>query len=240
LSERHITTGRHAEIPRRGPVLSKKILRELKDAVVAGDVKNAKKLAEQSLRRKLPANAALETLMAAMKAVDERYARKEYFVAEVAQSASAMREAFKILQPHMQVDPALTKDTIVIGSLKGNIQGLGKDIVAATLQSAGFRVVNLGVDVDPEDFVGAAVRERARIVAVSISMRETVSYLADLVNLLDREDLRDRVKVLIGGNAVSERTCRAQGGDAYAVDAREALLKVNELLARKPRRADDS
>lgn len=221
-------------------MLSKKVLEELKDAVVVGNVKKAKKIAEQTIERGIPANITLDTLMKAMKVVDERYIRKEYFIIEVASSASAMREAFKVLQPYIEVEPTMAKGTIVIGSLKGNIQGLGKDIVAATLQSAGFQVVNLGVDIDPEDFVKAAVREKAQIMAISISMEQTIPYLKNLVDILKREGLRDQVKVLIGGNAVSEKTRRDYGLDAYAVDARDALQRAKALLAKRFCKADDS
>ena len=210
--------------------MSKKILEELKDAVVVGDVKKTKRIAEHVVTRGIPVNKALDMLMKAMKTVDERYERREYFVIDVASSASAMREAFKILEPHLEVEPTMVKGKIVIGSLKGNIQGLGKDVVAATLQSAGFQVVNLGVDIAPEDFVKAAIREKAQIIAISISMEETIQYLKQVVDILKKENLRDKLKVIIGGNAVSVQTCSNYELDAYAVDAKECLQKVKTLL----------
>ena len=211
--------------------MSGKLLEELKDAVVVGNVKKAKKLAEQIVNQGIPTNTAVDVLMKAMKTVDERYVRKEYFVIDVASSASAMREAFKVFEPYLEVEPSMVKGKIVIGSLKGNIQGLGKDIVAATLQSAGFQVVNLGVDVAPEDFVKAAVREKAQVIGISVSMEETIPYLKDLVDILGREGLRGKIKVIIGGNAVSEKTRKEYSLDAYAVDAQEALRKVKALLS---------
>lgn len=211
--------------------MSKKVLDELKNAVVVGNVKRAKKIAEQTIELEIPVNTTMDTLMKAMKIVDERYQRKEYFVIDVASSASAMREAFKMLEPYLEVEPTMVKGTIIIGSLKGNIQGLGKDIVAATLQSAGLKVVNLGVDVAPQDFVKAAVREKAQIIAVSVSMEETTPYLKDIIDILKRERLRDKIKVIIGGNAVSEKTCRDYGLDAYAVDAQDGLQKVKALFS---------
>ncbi len=198
---------------------------------MVGNVKEAKQAVEQAINQGIPVKAALDTLMKAMKIVDERYERKEYFVIDVASSASAMKEAFKVLEPHLEVEPAMVKGKIVIGSLKGNIQGLGKDIVAATLQSAGFQVVNLGVDIAPAEFVKAAVREEAQIIAVSVSMEETIPYLKDLVDVLKKENMRDKVKVIIGGNAVSERTRKTYQLDAYAADAQDCLKKVKNLLS---------
>lgn len=220
--------------------MSKKLLEELKDAVVVGNMKKVKGIAEQIMSRGISVNTALDTLMKAMKIVDERYERREYFVIDVASSASAMREAFKVLEPYLEVEPATVKGKIVIGSLKGNIQGLGKDIVAATLQSAGFRVINLGEDVAPEDFVKAVVHEEAQIIAISISMEETIQYLEVVVDILKKENLRDKIKVIIGGNTVSEQTCREYELDAYAVDAQDCLKKVKALLTKKFCKADGS
>lgn len=211
--------------------MSKKILEELKDAVVSGNVKTARRIAEQTINQGIPVNTTLNMLMKTMKIVDERYERREYFVIDVASSASAMREAFKVLERYLEVEPAVVKGKIVIGSLKGNVQGLGKDIVAATLQSAGFQVANLGVDVTPEDFVKAAVREKAQIMAISISMEETIPNLKDVVDILKKENIRDRIKVVIGGNAVSEHTRKDYELDAYAADAQDCLKKVMSLLS---------
>jgi len=211
--------------------LSQKLLEELKDAVISGNIKKAKKIAEQMIDQGLPINVTLDTLMKAMKIVDQRYERKEYFVIDVASSASAMREAFKIFEPYMEVELTMVKGKIVIGSLKGNIQSLGKDIVAATLRSAGVQVVNLGVDVAPEEFVGAAVREKAQIIGISVSMEETIPYLKDVIDILKKENLRDKIKVMIGGNAVSEKTRKDYEIDAYAVNAQDSVQKVKALLS---------
>lgn len=211
--------------------MNKKILEELKDAVVVGDVKKAKRLAEHAIDKGIPVKAALDMLIKAMKTVDEGYKKREYFVIDVASSASAMQEAFKVLKPYLEVEPAMEKGKIIIGSLKGNIQGLGKDIVAATLQSAGFQVVNLGIDVYPKDFVETAVREKAQIIAISISMEETVQYLKDVVDILKKENLRSKIKVIIGGNAVSRKTCSDYELDAFAADAQDCLEKIKALLS---------
>ena len=211
--------------------MSQKLLEELKDAVISGNIKKAKKIAEQIIDQRLPINLTLDTLMKAMKIVDQRYERKEYFVIDVASSASAMREAFKVFEPYMEAELTMVKGKIVIGSLKGNIQSLGKDIVAATLRSAGVQVVNLGVDVAPEEFVGAAVREKAQIIGISVSMEETIPYLKDVIDILKKENLRDKIKVMIGGNAVSEKTRKDYEIDAYAVNAQDSVQKVKALLS---------
>jgi len=120
---------------------------------------------------------------------------------------------------------------VVIGSLKGNIQGLGKDMVAAALRSAGFQVIDLGVNVSPENFVTTAEREKAQVIAVSVSVGKTVPFLKDLVDILNQKRLGGRVKTVIGGRAVSEKTCKEYGIDAYVRDEWDCVKKVRELLS---------
>lgn len=208
----------------------KELLEDLRNAVIVGDVRKARRIAEQVVNRGLSANMALRKLIEAMEIVDKRYQRKEYFIVDVAAAASAMREAFRVLEPHLQVEQVEIKGKIVIGSLKGNKQGIGKDIVAATLRAAGFQVKNLGVDVEPEEFVESALEENAQIIAVSVTLDETVQYLGDLMKIIEEKGLRDKIKVVVGGRAVSEKTCEEYGLSAYAKDAWDCVKKVKELL----------
>jgi len=166
----------------------------------------------------------------AMRLVDKKYELKEYFMVDVAAAATAMREAFRVFEPHLKVKPANIVGTVVIGSLKGNVQNLGKDIVAAALRSAGFQVVDLGVNVSPVTFVDSAVQEKARVIAISVSVDETVPFLKEVVELLHKRKLGGKVKTVIGGRAVSERTRKEYDIDAYAKDAWDCVRKVRGLL----------
>jgi 5-methyltetrahydrofolate--homocysteine methyltransferase len=209
---------------------AEKLLQKLFESVVAGNVQEARKIAENTLKAGIQANLATERLTEAMRRVDKLYEQKEYFLVDVAAAASAMREAFKILEPHLEVEPAEARGKVVLGALKGNIQGLGKDIVAATLKSAGFDVTDLGVNVEPEKFVDAAIQEKAQIIAVSVTIDETVPFLKEIATLLQQKGLIGKVKTVIGGRAVSEQTCEEYGIDAYAKDAWDCVKKVRNLL----------
>jgi len=110
------------------------------------------------------------------------------------------------------------------------MHGLGKDIVAATLRAAGFQVVDLGVNVSPERFVDTAVREKAKIIGISISVDETVLFLREVVENLKQKKLREKVRIVVGGQAVSEQTCKDYDVDAYAKDADDCVKKVRFLL----------
>jgi methanogenic corrinoid protein MtbC1 len=218
---------------------ARKLLQKLFEAVVAGNVQEARRIAEKSLTAGLPANLATQKLTEAMREVDRLHEQKEYFLVDVAASASAMREAFKILEPHLEAEPAKAKGKVVLGALKGNVQGLGKDIVAATLKSAGFDVTDLGVNVEPERFVDAAVQEKAQIIAISVTIDETVPLLKEVVNHLQQRELVGKVKTVIGGRAVSEQTCREYGIDAYAKDAWDCVKKVRNLLIKQSNEQQD-
>jgi 5-methyltetrahydrofolate--homocysteine methyltransferase len=209
---------------------AEKLLQKLFESVVAGNVQEARKIAENTLKAGIQANLATERLTEAMRRVDKLYEQKEYFLVDVAAAASAMREAFKILEPHLEVEPAEAGGKVVLGALKGNIQGLGKDIVAATLKSAGFDVTDLGVNVEPGKFVDAAIQEKAQIIAVSVTIDETVPFLKEIATLLQQKGLIGKVKTVIGGRAVSEQTCEEYGIDAYAKDAWDCVKKVRNLL----------
>ncbi len=208
------------------------ILNELSDAVVSGDVQKARKLAERVVNEGVSAGAAVDKMIEAMRVVDEKYEHKEYFTVDVASASTAMREAFRILEPYLKVKPANIGAKVVIGSLKGNIQGLGKDIVAGALRSTGFHVVDLGVNVSPEAFVDSAVREKAQAIAISVSVSETVAYLKQVMDLLRRRRLVGEVKTVIGGRAVSEEVRKEFGIDAYAKDAWECVKKLKSILNR--------
>lgn len=212
---------------------SKVLLDELFDAVVEGNVHKARRLAERAVNEGASAAEAFDKMTEAMRVVDKKYDRKEYFTVDVAAASTAMREAFKVLEPYMKVGSTDVAGKIVIGSLKGNIQSLGKDVVAGALRSAGFQVVDLGVNVAAQTFVKAAVKEKADVIAVSVSVDETVPYLKAIVSILREKKLNEKVKTIIGGRAVNEEKRKQYGIDAYATDAWDCVKRVRELISRK-------
>ncbi|NIR17425.1 MAG: hypothetical protein GWN86_27355, partial [Desulfobacterales bacterium] len=197
----------------------------------SGEVQRSREIAEKAVKKGLSADTALEKMNSAMQVVDKKYEQKEYFIVDVASSASAMREAFQIFRPYLEVNSTNTTGKIVIGSLKGNIQSMGKDIVTATLRATGFQVVDLGVDVSPEAFVDAAIEEGAQIIGISISMDETIPFLEEVIYHLQQKNMKNKIKIVIGGQAVSEKTCREYDIDAYAKDAWDCAKKVKRLLS---------
>jgi len=207
-------------------------LDELYQAVLEGDGRRARKQAEEIVREKTSSNKALEKMKKALAAADAKFTQKEYVSADVAASFNAMQSALKILEPHLRVKPAGFGGKIVIGALKGNLHGLGKDIVAAALRSAGFHVVDLGVDVSPEAFATAIEREKAQVAAVSVSVVDTLPFLKELVDLLNRKNLRSKAKLVVGGRAASNAIAKKYGIDSYVKDEWDCVKKVTKLLSR--------
>jgi methanogenic corrinoid protein MtbC1 len=207
------------------------ILDELYQAVLVGDADKARKQAGAIIKAEL-SNKALEKMKKALAAADVKFMHKEYLSADVAAAFNAMQIAFKILEPHLKAKPAGFGGKVIIGTLKGNLQGLGKDIVAAALRSAGFQVADLGVDVPPEAFIAAIEKKKAQVIAVSVSVVSTLPFLEELVDLLNRKNLRKKVKFVVGGRAVSNTIARKYGIDAYVKDEWDCVKKVIKLLSR--------
>jgi len=207
----------------------KQLFEDLRNAVVIGDVRRARKIAEQVVNRGLNADAAMEKLMEAMEIVDKRYERKDYFTTDVAAAASAMREAFRVLEPYLQVKPKWIKAKVVIGAL-GETQGIGKDVVTSMLRAAGFTVIDLKANVEPKTFVESALQEKAQIIAISVFKEEYLPYLRNLIDMLEENKLREKIKVVVGGSAVSEQACKEYGVDAYAKNAWDCVKKVRQLI----------
>ena len=207
-------------------------LDSLYQAVLTGDTEKARKHAEIIVKEKISPNLALEKMKKALAAADAKFMQKEYVSADVAASFNAMQCALKILEPHLEVKPAGFGGKIVIGTLKGNLHGLGKDIVAAALRSAGFHVVDLGVDVSPEAFITAIEREKAQVAAVSVSVVDTLPFLKELVDLSNQKNLRNKTRFVIGGRAVSNAIAKKYGIDAYVKDEWDCVKQVTKLLPR--------
>lgn len=211
---------------------SNELLEKLFNSIILGDIQKAREISRKVVNKGLSVTSAQEKIREAMRIVDEKYERKEYFIVDVASAASAMREAFNVFKPYLQGEPVDAEAKVVVGSLMGNIQGLGKDIVVATLRAAGFEVVDLGVNVRPELFVDTAIQEKAQTIAISISVKETAHLLREVVDYLRKRKFDDKVKIVIGGQGVSEKTCKEYEIDAYAKDAWDCVKKVKKLLAR--------
>ncbi len=171
-----------------------------------------------------------EGLTAGIRVLGDRFERGEAYLPELAVAAETMKEALKILDPHLadSVDhDALGR--VVIGTVKGDIHDIGKTIVATMLTVAGFQVYDLGVDVSPAQFLAKAQEVNANIIAMSALLTTTMEYMRETIELIHQEKLDSQIKVMIGGAPVSLRFAKEIGADGYGADFNQAIQVAKEL-----------
>ncbi len=172
----------------------------------------------------------LKECQAGMKIIGDLYNKEEYFVADLMFAGEIMRNVMKILEPHMKGSGGVeTLGTVVIGTVKGDIHDLGKDVVIITLQGNGFKVIDLGVDVPAEKFVQAIRENNPQLVGMSVFLTSCFPMSEGIVKAIDDAGLRDKVKIMIGGAPVTEVVAEETGCDYFGKDAASAVdyaLKV--------------
>ncbi len=208
------------------------ILDEISDSVVDIDFKKSKRLVKKALKDGVaPIDIVLKGLSKGMERVGELYEASEYFEAELIASGQVMQEAMEIVTPYLESDKVESPGTFIIGTVKGDLHDIGKNMVIAMMRSAGFRIVDLGVDVGEKAFVDAARKvEGKAIVAMSALLTTTMPAMKEIVDELDRQGLRGKVKVLLGGRPVNAQYAEEMGGDGYAKDAVAAVRVSRQLL----------
>ena len=207
----------------------------LRSAVIDGDDTLARQLAEDASRAGFDARQLVERAMIpAMDEVGARFERNEYFVPELLLSARAMKAAFAVLAPALSAGPAVSRGRIAIGTVRGDLHDIGKNLVAIVLQGAGFDILDLGVDVAPERFVEAVRSDHVDLLAMSSLITTTMPGMAAAIGSLDRAGLRSAVKVIVGGAPVTAAYAARIGADGYSDNAAGAVALVRRLLESRP------
>jgi len=201
---------------------------DLKQAIISGNRAKAKELTKAALDEGIEAKKiVVDGIAAAMAVVGEKFRANEFFVPELLIAQRAMKEALSL----MSGESVNHIGTVVIGTVKGDLHDIGKNLVAAMLEGAGFRVVDLGVDVSPEKFVETAKAESADLIAMSALLTTTMGSMKDTVATLDSEGLKGKVKVIVGGAPVTQSYAEEIKADGYAPDAASAVDKAKTLLS---------
>jgi len=204
----------------------------LYEAILTGQAKEARALTEQALAAGLdPLALVNECMSPAMDEVGRRFECNEYFVSELLLSARAMKSALELIRPLLAARGAQSKGRIVIGTVKGDLHDIGKNLVAALLEGGGFEVIDLGVNVPPEKFV-ATVREKdAQVVALSALLTTTMLSMKTTIDAIKDAGMRDRVKVLVGGAPVTKKFADEIGADGYSENAAGAVSLARQTMA---------
>jgi 5-methyltetrahydrofolate--homocysteine methyltransferase len=206
-------------------------INELFNAILEGKAERAKEIIEEALINKLsPSQILNQGMIASMAEVGDRFERGEYYVPEMLIAARAMQQALSILKPHLKQSDLAAVGRVVIGTVKGDLHDIGKNLVGMLLEGAGFEIRDLGTDVSAEQFVEAVRGDEADILAMSALLTTTMPNMKSVVEALHNAGLRDRVKVIIGGAPVTESYAQEIGADGYAPDASRAVKLVKALL----------
>ncbi|MFC1928745.1 corrinoid protein [Chloroflexota bacterium] len=170
-----------------------------------------------------------QCLTSGMQVVGEKFSTKEYFIPDMLASAEAVGAAMDILRPYLEASNTLTKGKFVIATVKGDIHDIGKNIVAILLKGAGYDVNDLGIDVSTEKIVGVVEKDKPDFLGLSALLTTTMVEMGVVIKALEENSLRDKVRVLVGGAAVSEEYAAEIGADAYCADGFQAI-KVTDTL----------
>ena len=199
------------------------LLEDVSLALQAGRAPKVKELVQQAVDEGIPAKDVLEQgLLSGMSVVGEKFKNNEVFVPEVLIAARAMNAGVAILKPYLTEAGVEAKGTAVIGTVKGDLHDIGKNLVKMMLEGRGLNVIDLGVDVEPERFVQAAIDNEADIICCSALLTTTMSEMKHVVEAAAAKGIRDKVKIMIGGAPVTQSFCDSIGADCYTADAASA------------------
>jgi 5-methyltetrahydrofolate--homocysteine methyltransferase len=209
------------------------LFEEMRQAIIDGKAPVVKDLTEKALSRGIkPADIFPNVIVPAMDEVGHRMRNCEFFIPEVLIAARAARAATDILRPLLVGDAAVrSAGTVICCTVKGDLHDIGKNIVAMMLESAGFRIVDLGADVSPEKIVDAVREHDANLVAMSALLTTTMVNMKAVIEALAAAGLREQVKVMVGGAPVTESWAQSIGADGYGRDAPAAVDLARNLVA---------
>lgn len=206
------------------------------DAVIGLEEENVVRLVKQELDKQTEVSAILNGgLISAMDEVGRRFSEGELFVPEMLRAARAMKAGLEILRPLLSSTDLEPAGIVVIGTVKGDLHDIGKNLVAMMLEGAGFNVIDLGVDVDADKFLAAVKGNNADIVAMSALLTTTMSMMKNTIDVLTEDGLRDQIKVMVGGAPVTQSFADEIGVEGYSEDAVTAVQMARKLVGTKPR-----
>lgn len=208
-------------------------LTNLKEAIVAGKLEDAKAIVNEAIEAGMDAQDIINSyLIKGMEEIGQRFEEGKAFVPNLLLAARAMKGCLEILKPRLKDASGASLGTLVIGTVKGDLHDIGKNLVASMLEGCGFEVINLGVDISGQQFVEAVRKYNPQIVCLSALLTTTMSYMKEVIDILDSEGLRQQVKVLVGGAPVSEEFAMQIGADGYSSNANGAVVLAKRVLGR--------
>jgi len=206
-------------------------LKQIADNLIKGKAPEVKQLVQKAIDEGEDVEKVLnEGLVAGMSVVGVKFKANEFYVPEVLIAARAMKAGMEILRPILADKNIKGVGTVVLGTARGDLHDIGKNLVAMMLEGAGFEIIDLGVDVSPEKFIETAKEKKADLIGLSALLTTTMPSMKDVVKAMGESSLKDKVKVMIGGAPVTQSYADEIGADGYAPDAASAVDEAKQLL----------
>ena len=206
------------------------VLQEISEQLQRGKAKLVKELVHQAIDEGIPAKQILEEgLLSGMGVIGVKFKNNEVFVPEVLVAARAMNMGVQVLKPHLQESGVQAKGRVCIGTVKGDLHDIGKNLVKLMMEGKGLEVIDLGTDVAPETFIRTAVEQDCGVICCSALLTTTMSAIGDVVKAAEEAGIRDKVSIMIGGAPVTQAFCDQIGADVYTPDAATAADAAAEL-----------
>ena len=206
-------------------------LQAIAEAVISGDRDTVSTLVQEAVNEgTAPEDVINEGLIAGMNVVGVKFKANEFYVPEVLIAARAMHAGMDIVKPLLAESESISRGKIVLGTVKGDLHDIGKNLVGMMLEGGGYDVIDIGVDQAPESFVESAQAQEAQIVALSALLTTTMPAMKDTIDAIVEAGLRDGVKIIVGGAPVTQSFADEIGADGYAADAASAVDLANSLL----------
>jgi len=206
-------------------------LGQMAELLIAGKVEDVEKMTVQAIEEGMdPSDILQKGLIAGMDVVGQRFKACDMFIPEVLRSAKAMGAGMKQLRPKLVESGAKMAGTMVIGTVKGDLHDIGKNLVGMMFEGAGFQVVNLGIDLETQVFVDAVKEHKPELLGMSALLTTTMPKMGEVINALNEAGIRDQVKVMVGGAPVTEEFAKEIGADIYGANAASSVDKAKEVL----------
>lgn len=207
-------------------------LESLYEAILKGKLDVAKAVTTEAIAKNVDPQLIINEYMSrAMEDIGKRFEEGKAFVPELLMAARAMKGALDLLKPLMKGAASHRLGKVVIGTVKGDLHDIGKNLVASMLEGCGFEVINLGTDISSEKFITAIKENQAQILCLSALLTTTMNYMQEVIDALEKTGIRQEVKVMIGGAPVSESFARQIGADGYSDNANAAVTLAKSLLS---------
>ncbi len=207
------------------------LLDDLGENLIHGNKEEVERQTREALQQKIPASEILNRgLLPAMEVVGKKFREFEFFLPEVLVAARAMKAGMEILQPLLTETGVKPAGRIILGTVRGDLHDIGKNLVGMMLQGAGFEVIDLGIDVTPELFLKEAMDQKVHLVGLSALLTTTMVSMKDTIKAFEEAGYRENVRIIVGGAPVTEKYAREIGADGYAADAPTAAELAKKLI----------